>query len=245
MKNLVKIGLTRLYKNFFYILGCVLAVVITNWFLVTTPIPQLAHHSKESVAILLSGAILLFFSFFVGLFMGNENEDGILRNKVIAGHTQMEIYISNYITLLVAMLVMLVCWMVGAVLGGVSIGKEILVYSVVAIFYNAAFIAIVQALVFRIKKQVTGIVISMAYFYLLLTSVLFGNLLYMLTAENTLMSTVVVVFYNISALGQCFARTALADPGLANSLIQIPVSVVVIMVATVVGTLGLRKRDIN
>jgi len=100
MKNLVKMGILRLFKNMFYILGCILAFGITVWFLDTRPIPQFAHYSAENVAIILSVVIILFFAMFVGFFIGSENEDGILRNKVMAGHTQLDVYLSHYIVLL-------------------------------------------------------------------------------------------------------------------------------------------------
>lgn len=245
MKNLLKIGFTRLFRNIYFISGCILAVLITCIFLRECPIPQLQHYRSETVAIVLSGAVVLFFSVFVGLFIGNENEDGVLRSKVMAGHTQNEVYMSHYITLLTAMAVMMVCWFAGALAGGAKFGTEMLVYLAVALLYNAAYIAVVQALVFRIRKQVTGIVLTVGLFYLLVNCVLFGNLFYMITAENSFMNSVVVIVYNLSALGQCFARTDLSDPGLGETIIQIPVSLLVAGAALAAGTAGLKKRDIN
>lgn len=245
MKNLVKIGLFRLSKSFLYIAGCILAFVITCWFLTVRPIPQLVNHDATDVAILLSAAIALYFSAFVGLFMGNENADGILRNKVMVGHTQLQVYFSNYVTFLVAMLGMMVCWFLGALAGGMTISARILAYVVIAVLYNAAYIAVLQAIVFRFKKQVIGISAGLLLFYAFLTSVLMGNFFYMITDGQAALQKIIVVVYNISAVGQCFARTYLADPGLADPVVQILTSVVVCLVATFLGTLGLKKRDIN
>lgn len=244
MKNLIKIGLIRLSKNIYYILGCILAVVITCYFVANCPIIQLAKYGKEAVAIVVSGAIVLFFSFFIGLFIGNENEDGILRNKIMAGHTQVRVYLSHYSTLMIAMTGMLICWLLGAALGGAKIGAELLVYLIVALFYNAAYIAIIQALVFRLKKQTAGIVLSVGFFYVLTNGVLMGNFIYMLTMDYPVVNKLVAIIYNLSALGQCFARTPLADPGMGSAMIQIPVSVALIALATAIGTVGLKKRDI-
>lgn len=245
MKDLVRIGLIRLYKNWVYLFGCVLAVAITTWFLQVRPIPQLTHYSAENVAILLSGAIVLFFSFFVGYFIGNEYEDGILRNKVMAGHSQITVYLSHYITLVIAMTVMLACWFVGAMLGGTKISGRLFVYCFVALLYNAAYIAIIQAMVFRLKKQVIGITLSIGFCYFLVTNVLIGNFLFYLVSEQTVLSKVIMIVYNMSALGQCFAKTEMADPGIGATGVQVAVSLVLIAAASFLGTLRLAKRDIK
>lgn len=247
MKNLVKIGLIRLYKHWFYIVGCILAFVITVWFLETRPIPQLAHHSAESVAILLSGAIIVYFSMFIGIFMGSEAEDGILRNKVMAGHTQLEVYVSHYVTFLLALIGMLVCWFLGAMVGGTQVTADFIEYTCIAFLYNAAYIAIIQAIVFRMKKMVSGVVLGLGIFYFLAANVLISNYIYMVLSDmgQPIMVTLFSVIYNMSAVGQCFARTALADPGLGTTGVQVSVSLGLIVLASLLGTLKLKKRDIK
>lgn len=245
MKNLIKIGLIRLYKNLFYLLGCGLAFIITYWFLTVRPIPQLASYSADNVAILLSGAIVVFFSMFIGLFMGSENEDGILRNKVMAGHTQLEAYFSHYITLLAALTGMMICWFLGAVAGGTVVTSDVAIYCLVAFLYNAAYIAVVEAIVFRLKKHVNGIIIPLGLAYFLLTCVLLGNFAYYMLSEQPALARLVAIVYNLSPLGQCFARTELADPGLGTTGMQVSISLVITALALLIGTLRLKKRDIN
>lgn len=245
MKNLVKMGFVRLYKNWFYVLGCILAFVITVWFLQTRPIPQLADDDAESVAILLSAAIVLYFSMFVGFFIGNENEDGNLRNKVMAGHSQISVYLSHYIVLVSALVIMLFCWLAGAMVGGAHLQLRLVVYLLVACLYNSAFIAVIMSIVFRLKKQTTGIVIGVGIFYFLTSTVLIGNFIYSVTYDNAFVNNIVVALYNLSPLGQCFARTSLSDPGLAVTGVQVGLSALIIVAALYVGTLGLKKRDIN
>lgn len=244
MKNLVKIGLIRLSKNWFYSLGCFLAFVITDWFITVHPIPQLTSYSNENIAILVSAAIVVYFSIFVGLFIGNEYEDGILRNKVMAGHTQVEVYVSHYITLLFALIIMMCFWFLGTIASGTLISLKLMGYCLVAFLYNAAYIAILQAIVFNLKKQTTGILISVGIVYCMISFVLFGNFFYMTFYEQPVISKVIAVIYNMSAMGQCFASTALADSGLGNIRIQIPVSLILIALASFFGTLRLAKRDI-
>lgn len=245
MKNLVKIGLNRLTKSIVYIIGCILAFVITNRFIVACPIPQLAKYDPNSLAILVSGAITIYFSFFVGFFIGNDNEDGILRNKVMVGHSQLSIYFANYITFIVSLAVMMVFWIAGALVSGSKLDSSLLTYIAVSFFANAAFIALVQSIVFRAKKMIIGIVISMGIAYAFVGSVLMGNFFYMITDGQASLQKLVIVIYNISALGQCFARTSMSDPGLAITPVQLGVSLALIIAASFIGTLGLKKRDIN
>lgn len=245
MKDLIKIGLVRLSKNIYYIAGCVLAVAVTYWILATRPIPQFVNHEAGNIAIFVSAAIILYFSIFCGLFCGNENEDGILRNKVMVGHSQLEVYFSNYITLVIAAIGMMICWLIGAIAGGAALNSKLLEYLFIAFLYNAAYIAIIQAIVFRAKKQVTGVVISFGVFYMLMNAVLMGNFFYMITDGNAALQRIVMVLYNMSAIGQCFARTDFTDPGLADGFVQVAASILVFTVATFLGTLGLKKRDIK
>ena len=246
MKNLIKIGLIRLYKNLFYLVGCILAFAITYWFLVTRPIPQLADYSEESVAILLSGAIVAFFSMFIGIFLGSETEDGILRNKVMAGHTQNSVYVCHYITFLIALIGMMFFWLLGAIVGGTKVTTGFIGYIVIAFLYNAAFIAVIQAIVFHMKKMVTGIICSLAIFYFLVSGVLLGNFVYMVLSETKpAAAKLFSVIYNMSAVGQCFSRTAMADSELSSTGIQVPTSLGLIILALFLGTLRLKKREIN
>lgn len=245
MKNLLKMGLIRLYKNIYYLGGCVLAVGITYWFLTVQPIPQLVKFGTNSSAILVSAAIVFFFAIFTGLFFGSEREDGTFRNKVMAGHSQVTIYFSQYITLLIAMLGMVLCWIIGALAAGATLNGELLVYIVIAILYNAAFIAIALGITFRTKKQLNGIIIPLAITYFFTFGVMVGNFIYMITIENVVVNTVVKVIYNMSAIGQCFARSGLSDEGLGSAVIQIPVSLAIIALAIFAGTVKVAKRDVN
>ena len=159
--------------------------------------------------------------------------------------SQLDVYFSNYITFLVALVGIMIFWFAGSVAGGAAISSELMLYMVIAFLYNAAFIAIVQAIVFRLKKQVVGISISMGLFYFFVVSVLMGNFFYMITDTNKALQNIVIVVYNVSALGQCFARSGLADQGLANTGVQISASIIIFILATFIGTLKLKKRDIN
>lgn len=245
MVNLLKIGFTRLYKNFYFIGGCVLAFAITYWFIDTQPIVQLVKYGPNTSAIIVSVAIVFFFSIFSGLFFGSEWGDGTIRNKVMAGHSKMSIYLSQYITLVVSMAIMMIFWFVGALVAGAEVNKEFLLYAGIAFLYNSAYIAVVQWIVFRSKKLVNAIVIPLGIAYLLLNIMLVGNLINTITYDNPVANGIVNIVYNLNAIGQCFARSGLGDMNLVNTGIQVADSIAIIALATLFGTMGIEKKDIN
>lgn len=245
MKKLIKMDFLRLQKSALLLVCDILAMIITWWFVKNKPIPQLADEDINTLAILASAGITFFFSIFTGILFGSEREEGILRNKIMAGHSQKEIFFSQYIVLLVAMGEMTCFWFIGALAGGARIDGQFFLYVVVSLVFNSAFIALVQAICFRAKKQVTGVVVSLAVFYFFSFGILIENFLYMITEGNPVPQFIIAVIYNISAVGQCFARTTLADPGLANTVLQLVVSLAVMGVALFAGTVNIAKRDVN
>ena len=246
MKNLVKIGVTRLYKNIFFIVGCVLAFLITEWFVSVGPIPQLAKYGAATNAIVVSAGIIFFFALFTGMFFGGERESGILRNQVMAGYSQKEIFFGRYITLLIALAVMNLSWILGAVVGGTKIDAGMLEYICIEFLYNAAAIAIILAICSRAKKQTNGIVISLGIAYLCVTGCLIGNYIYSITCDiSKTVSMIVAYIYNLSPVGQCFARSGIADEGIDALWIQLLASLTVLVLGFFFGTFKVSKSDVT
>lgn len=246
MKNLVKIGVTRLYKNIFYIVCCALAFLITEWFVSVGPIPQLAKYGAATNAIVVSAGIIFFFALFTGMFFGGERESGILRNQVMAGYSQKEIFFGRYITLLIALAVMNLSWILGAVVGGTKIDAGMLEYIGIEFLYNAAAIAVILAICSRAKKQTNGIVISLGIAYLCVTGVLIGNYIYSITCDiSKTVCTIVAYIYNLSPVGQCFARSGIADEGIDALWIQLLASLTVLVLGFFFGTFKVSKSDVT
>jgi len=245
MKDLVKIDLYRLGRHKLYWAGCLLALGFTAWFLLVRPIPQLEKYEAEKVAILLNAGISFYFSFFVGLFLGSEWADGILRNKVMAGHSQKAVLGGHYLSLLAALGGMTLSWLLGALAGGVALSGSLLFFCLKSLMFNAAFIAVLQAICFRLRKQSQGIIFTGTIFYMTFVGTLAGNLLYSISMGRPVLHKIVALLYNTSAIGQCFAGSGLADEGLNNPLLQIPVSLLLMAGALLLGSLGLNKRSID
>ena len=246
MKNLVKIGVIRLYKNIFYIVCCVLAFLITEWFISVGPVPQLAKYGATTNAIVVSAGIIFFFALFTGMFFGGERESGILRNQVMAGYSQNKIFFARYITLLIALAVMNLFWILGAVVGGAKLEAEMLRYIGIEFLYNAAAIAVILAICSRTKKQINGIVISLGIAYLCVTGVLVGNYIYSITADvSGTVSTIVAYIYNLSPVGQCFARSGIGDEGIQTLWVQLLASLTVLVLGFFFGTFKVSKSDVS
>ena len=98
-------------------------------------------------------------------------------------------------------------------------------------------------LAFRLTKMITLIIGAMFVFQLYFNFVIFGNLF--ISLSKGVLNKVIVIIYNIPALGQWFSNTYLGEefnnPG---RIIQLLISVLVIIVCTFIGTYKLNKRDL-
>ena len=209
------------------------------------PIPQLAKHEPETVAILLCTAISFFFSFFVGLFIGSERSDGLLRNKVMAGHSQKRIFLAHYLTLFTAVLVMQLCWLLGALAAGAALQGRLIRFFCIALLLHAAYIALLLAICFRLKKN--ALPLSLGLYFILFTVMEAAAILYRYSISEgaPALGRAMAILYNISPIGQCVARCSFVYPDLSRAPLQISVSLAVLGLALFAGTLRLNKRNIE
>lgn len=75
--------------------------------------------------VLLSSGIVM--ALFVSVFLGTEYNDGAVRNKLMVGHSRKDIYLVNYITCLLAGLIMCATYYLSAIFFGcLIVGRETL-----------------------------------------------------------------------------------------------------------------------
>ncbi len=100
MYRLLDAGFERIKKNKAF-LGCVLVTIgIAIFMLVSNYLDMKNYDAQISTSELVSNylpMIGMFIAIFAGLFIGTEYSDGTIRNKIIAGHKKINIYLSNFI----------------------------------------------------------------------------------------------------------------------------------------------------
>ncbi len=244
MFNLYKANMARLFKKGFYIFGLVVALVVTYVFTSNTvELSFLAAASPVARMTFVSAAMVAFFTIFVPVFTNSEYTDGVIRNKMIAGRSQKEIYVSHLLTEFTAAVIMWVCYIVGGVIGGAKLDSNYIIANIVILIALFNYIATVLVVAFRLKKMVPVIILEAMIFNICFNSILMGNLVLMVTKDTT--QKVMAWLYNISALGQWFTFTGFAaeeaDPGVGA---QILISFIIILLMTLVGTFRLNKRDL-
>lgn len=120
-------------------------------------------------------------SSFISLFVGKENSNGTIRNKIIVGHTRSEVYLSYFVVCLVA--------------GIIIQASNIAVISVFSLVLKAVFktpISLQTPLISVVKTQAIGLFITAAYTALFLAvSVLISS---KARAVAAAMITAIVIF---------------------------------------------------
>ena len=245
MKNLYKATMYRIFKNIYFIGGCVIALVVT---LAVTggfyTFPFLMEKPEELRMIFVGAAMVLFFSMFPPLFINPDYIDGCIRNRIIAGYSQKQVYISHVLAQLSAMTIMFLCYLIGGIIGGASLNASSLVAVIVLFVAVMSYTVLTATAAFRLKKLIASMLTTMLLFNLCFNMVLFGNAI--LSALKDTAFKIGSVLYNVNALGQWFCLTGFVDDGVnPGAGIQILLSLIVIAAALIWGLSGLDKRDLN
>ncbi len=244
MLHLYKANIRRLLGNIYFIGGCLIALIVT--YLFSAKIFTFSFmNGMESAGRMyfVSAAMVVFFTIIVPVFNNTEYGDGTIRNKVIAGYSQTQIYTSLLLSYLTMAAVMWVCYLLAGIAGGAKLNGVAIVSNLVILLAVANYIATVMILSFRIKNLIAAVIAAMMLMYLCSNLVLFGNALLTFTKGTT--QKIISFVYNISVFGQWFSRTGFADD-IANpgAPAQILISCVIVVGLTLLGVAGIDKRDL-
>jgi hypothetical protein len=246
MKNIYKTNMRKLMKSKFYIAGLMIAVAVT--FMFTGDMMGFGGIFDDMGATgrmhFIGAAIIAFFTIYTPLFVCEEYTEGSIKNKLIAGFTQKEIFGAGIMTQLSAMFIMWLVYLVAGFIGGARpSGHGIGVY-VITLVAMTGYVALVYSVSFRLSKPVRSAIVSFIILNVCFNMVTFGNLLIMI-CEGTALK-IAAVIYNISALGQWFVYTGLADDA-ANpgAVLQILVSLVIVILSVLFGISKLNTRDLK
>ena len=119
MFNLYKANLRRLIANIYFIGGCAIALAVTFSFSKNImSMAFLGGRSAEVRMFFVSAAMIVFFTLVVPIFTNMEYSDGTIRNKIIAGHSQRNVYLSYLFAYFTQAVIMWSVYMAAGFLGG-------------------------------------------------------------------------------------------------------------------------------
>lgn len=180
MTRLLSAGFARLIKNKLFWFG---SLLLTGFFVFllfrysgeAKRYPDYIYYNSDYLLFASFQIIGVFASCFTGLFLGTEYSDGTLRNKLIAGRSRIQVYLSNLILSFAASLfASLLSILVNCVLGIALFGpleqslSQILLHLALGILMLAAFAGIFTLIAMLIPSKSAGSVISIILFFLML-----------------------------------------------------------------------------
>lgn len=188
MFKLLNAGFTRIKKNRIFF-GCIIVTIgIAIFMLVSNYLDMKNYNAEIRTTELVSNylpMIGLFIAIFTGLFVGTEYSDGTIRNKIIAGHTKTNIYLSNFILSVITALIFEVIWTIFVLIIGISLfGKpiiglnELLITCIDSIMFFIAYSAIFNFIsVLSCNKTISAVVSILLFFVMLGVTVTAFNII--------------------------------------------------------------------
>lgn len=246
MKNLYITNMRKLIMSKFYIAGLMIAVIVT--FLFTNNALGLTgiigEMSTTGRTFFISVAIVAFFTIYTPLFVCEEYTEGSVKNKLIAGFTQKQIYGAGILTQISATFIMWLLHIISGIIGGARPDGKCWLEMLIVLLAMIGYVTVIYTLSFRLVKPIRSTIISFLILNVCFNMVTFGNLIIMISKGIAL--KIAAVVYNMGALGQWFVRSGLAEPD-ANpgATVQVIISVCIIALSVLLGISKLNKRDIK
>ncbi len=245
MINLYKSNMRRFFKNIVFVGGCILAFLIT--LCISSNIFNIAIYQlfgAETMVLFLGIAMIIFATIFVPLFTNGEYRDGVIRNKIVAGFSNSEIYFSHLFAHMTGAMIMFLCYLAGGILGGARFNGTELLGLTIFLFALWAYISVLMLISFRIQNVIAVVILAFAILNINWYFMLMGNAFMMLSRGAT--RFFFSVLYNVFVVGQWFTHTGFCDeyanPG---NGIQILLSLAIMALMVLVANLGLKKRQLK
>ena len=249
MINNYKANMARLFKHIYFIGGCIIALVVTFLFSSGTYVlPFLAKYSLVESMIFVGAAMVLYFSAFIPVFQNPEYSDGMIKNRILCGYTQQQIFFANLLSMETAVVIMSAIYLCSGAIGLAVAGEHLTLGALgrILIFIVAlmGYVALLNTISFRLTNMIANSIVCVFMFFMGFNLVMFGNAA--ITFSTGTFFRVARIIYNINVLGQWFIACDLADeiasPGVAGQLL---LSVLVIALSVAVGLFRLSKRDLK
>lgn len=247
MKNIFIANMHRIFKNWIYIAGCVIAFVATYIF--TSNLVGMTGRFGEMGCdrrmIFISFAMVGFYTIFVPLNTNAEYRDGTIRNKLIAGFSQKEVYLGIFFSHIASLVVMEICYFAAGIIGGATVNVELFTRNFIIFLAICGYISVLELIAMRVRKTVIVAIIAFVILNLTDNIAMIGNFLlaFVLKGKAFIIGRII---YNISVMGQWIIQIGFADernnPG---SGMQMIISISVILITVFLGTLRINKRDLR
>ena len=178
MYRLLDAGFERIKKNKVFF-GCIIATIgIAIFMLVSNYLDMKNYNAEISTSELISNylpMIGIFIAVFSGLFVGTEYSDGTIRNKIIAGHKKINIYLSNFIISSIVSILFQIIWTIFVLIIAVPVfGKpiielnQLLITSLDSIMFIIAYSAIFNFVsVLSCNKTISAVSCILLFFIML------------------------------------------------------------------------------
>lgn len=246
MKSLYLANFRRLSKSVFYILGLLIAFAAT--FLFTNETIQFeglfSQMSPAGRTCFISICIIAFFTIYTPISICSEYSEGIIRNKIISGYSQKQIYFSGLFIQYKAVFIMWIANILGGVAGGARPSGSISGYMLILLIAMMSYTTLIYSISFKLQKPIRSVIASFLLINLCINAVLAGNFIIMISKGMAL--KIAAICYNINVMGQWMTKTGLTDPEAdPGSIAQILISCAVIALSVLIGTAKLEKRDIQ
>lgn len=182
MRNLLRSNFYRLHRSRSLLLCMIGAFVIAVCFLLK--LSDGDDHSLDDLFLQTLPFLPIAYAVFVSLFLGVEYQEGLLRNKLIAGRSRTCVYLTSFAAALTGCLAILAAWALSAGVGVISFGwfrtsaAELLMQAGTIILLTSAMAAILTLAAMLIPNRAVSAVVSilLALGLLVLGSVFYNAL---------------------------------------------------------------------
>ena len=192
MIRLLKAGLFRLKKDILFWIFIFLTIGLAILTLVRyVPIEGITLDSALNEFLIYIG---LFIAIFVSIFVGKEHSQGIIRNKIIVGHSRFSIFLAN---LIICIIVSLLCE---------------LIYLAIIFLVGTPLLGQLQMTL----SQFIGILVNTIFIIISFCSIY--NFVTMLCSEITISTTICIILFIAMFIAQgAFSLTAHSSKYIENA----------------------------
>lgn len=271
MRNLLRGDLSRLCRSKLLWLCMAAAFAVSVFFLLQMGAGNENFRTLDESFLQVLPFLPILFGVLIGLFLGEDYQDGTMRNKLIAGHTRAAVYLSLLLTAVAGSLAILLAWALSAAVGVAQFGwftapwQTLLLQAAVIVMMASAVAGILTLLSMLVTNRAVAAVASiLAVFVLLLLGSYFYNALCepeMLSAatmtENGFevgdpvpnpkyiggtLRTVYGVLIHVLPSGQA---VLLANQELTHPGLALCASACILLLTTGVGIAAFRRKDLK